>query len=1328
MGRLRTFNRWMSLVSLMVVLLVLFAPNSGERIVGSQNAEVVNEPMVSASVVINSGAGYVDQGATGSGTVGDPYIIQNKVFNAEGGNYSVSIQNVNSYATFRNVTFYGTTLDNLVDPIWGIYRYDIAAVQIINSGNIRFENCTFRNSFSGIYISSSSALIVVHNNTFRTLSYAGVYAIGSLNRVDITYNGMYDIGSFGVNLATRPSGSLTQFNTIYNINGTGIFMKDSTGTSVYNNTLYRIGHSGINIYGINSTTVTFNYVNLAGKGIYAQNIASTNIQNNVILNCMEEGIFVDFVGIMTLSQNSVTYSNTGILVRNANLGGTAVIEYNTANYNQYGIWLTNGLASEVRLNNAKFNALYGIRITYSSSVVVRNNSVEDNYGVGIDDHSNTLASIHSNNILRNQGNGLQTYESVFSSIGVTFQNLIVGSGQNGVVMAGQYCTLQNNIIQNSGTNGVSVYTRDNRIIGNAIVNSSQYGIYSNAFNTSITGTNQITNTGKTGIALYGSNSTVQTTTISQTGEHGMWLESSYSIINTNSIYFANLSGIALGGYQNSLASNTFYDSGITLIEYEDPSNMTTHSIPTSNQINNGMNSVPIYYGINMVGGTISGSYRSVLLVNSNGVTLSGLTLSNGSIGAQIYNSGNIVITSITAANNRINAIRAVRANGLTITSSTISRSRLNNIHIEANNALIDSNTQIHLSGLDGVSTIGDTFTIRNSVVNGSGRNGIQVIGDGATINSTNVTSTGQTGVILQGNSHKINNARIISSGISAIRLEQSKNSEFRTNVIQTTGDIAIILNSVNSTLFRSNVISTSMRNVFVNRCVSISFENNTLNGLGFDFDGNNSKHYGSHIMNVNFLNGKSVQYISNRKTYTIATAPYSQIIVAESNSIDIKSITDLSDTYFSIAVYFSEIVNIEQCNIQRANYAGIVIRNSKDVKVRASQINHNRGAIGAVYIKDSNTSQIVESYFFNNTNAIYMENAQNTLCWKSDFSTNVGTAIQIRNSRSTTITNNTLKNNQIKTILSINSTEEFYTRNYFENFYQAAIEYQNGYGCVAQFNEFKLGYYTSAVSLSATDYCQIIDNTITSFTGGNGVVADSASNLNYIRWNSITSSSGAPMSNGISVLGANNYIMDNIIQQASNGIYIQGSYNYIYKNKIFSCPTGITLSQAPYAMVEQNEIVGSVQYAVQFRDYSHFGLATRNSISLCLRTFIVNYSILVNVSFNRYCNNINSATQRIGVQASELYEEWNSFCLESDGQTSTDNIIDLTDPENRAYKRTSELQWLDDFQAATYKFLYNYGIVLIVASVLGILLATPKGRQVMRDLIRTTTKRRVVGF
>ncbi len=1327
MVRLRKINRWMSLMSLMLVLLVVFAPNSGERLVGSQNVELINEPRISASVTISSAGDYVTQGASGAGTAGDPYVIQNKIYNAEAGLYAVSIQGVSSYAVFRNVTFYGTTLDNLVDPDLGIYRYDIAAVQILNSGNIKFENCTFRNSFSGIYISGSSALIEINNNTFRSLSYAGIYAIGTLSRIDVTNNRMFDIGSYGINMATRPSGSLTQFNTIYNINGTGIILKDSTGTTVYNNTLYRISYAAINVLSINTTVISFNYVNQAGKGIYAQNIHNTNVQNNVILNCIEEGIFIDSVGSITLSQNTVTYSNTGILVRNANLGGTANIHSNTANYNQYGIWLTNGISSNVSINTVKFNTLYGLRVTYSSNVVVQSNTVEDNYGVGIDDHSNTQISIYANNILRNQGNGIQVHESLYSNIGVTYQNLIVESGQNGVLMAGQNSTLQNNLIQNSGTNGVSVVDRYNNIIGNAIVNSLQYGIYSDAFGTSITSTNQITNTGKTGIVLLGSNSTISTTTISQTGEHGMWIESSYSSINNNNIYYANLSGIALGGFQNSLAGNILYNSGITLIEYEDPYNMTTHSIPTSNQINNNVNSIPIYYLTNAVGGSISGSYRSVLMVNCNGVTLNSLTLSNGSIGAQIYNSSNIVINGMTASNNRISAIRAVKSNGLTIIGSTISRSGQNNVYIEANDALIDSNTQIHLSNQDGVFVKGDNFIIRNSVVNGSGGNGIQVIGDAATINSTNITSSSQTGVILNGNSHKMNNARIISSGIHAIVLSQSRNSEFQNNFIQTTGDISVIFDSVNTTLFKGNQITTTMRNIFLNHCISTTFENNELYGLGFDFDGNNSQHFGSHIININNLNNKAVQYITNRRSYSIATAPYSQIIVAESNLITIKRIQDLSNTYFSIGVYFSEFVNIEECRIEYDDFAGIVIRNSNEVKVRLSLINHNRGIIGGIYIKDSNNSEIVENSFFNNTNGLYLSNTQYILCWKSTFSTNVGTAIRIQDSIGNAITNNTFSNNQIKTILSVNNREDYYTRNVFENFNQAAIEFQNGYECFAQYNEFRLGYYTAAVTLIDTDYCQITDNTISAFTGGNGIISDANSNLNYIRWNYISSSSNAPMSNAISVLGSNNYIMDNNIQQASNGIYIQGANNYVYKNKMYTCPSGITLSQAPNAIVEQNEIIGSILYAVQFRDNSNYGLATRNAISLCMRTFLVNYSIYVNVSFNRYCNNINSATQRIGVQATELYEEWNSFCLEGEGSSTGDNIIDLTDPENRAYKRASELQWLDDFQAATYKFLYNYGIVIIVISTLAILLATPKGRQVMRDVFRSTSRRKV-GF
>ena len=1324
MVRLKGINRWVALLSLLVVFSIVFTPFSGETTVATQNDNLSDDPRFSAPLIIDSAAKYDNESSSGNGTSGNPYIIQNKAYNAESGIYALSIQNVNSYATFRNVVFYGTTLDNLVDPQWDIYRYDIAAVQIINSGNIRFENCTFRNSFSGIVINGSSALIKIYNNTFRDLSYAGIYGVGSLAQVDVEYNRMYNIGSYGVNLAARPSGSLMQYNTMYDINGTAIKLKDSTGTNVENNTLYRINYAAIHVYGVNSTNIQLNYINQASKGIYAQNIMDTDIYNNNIINCSGEGIMADFIGISQIHFNTITGSYTGILVRNDNIGGATTIKENTVNYNSYGIWLSTGISSTVELNTVRFNLLYGIRVAYTTTATVNNNSVEDNYGVGIEDHSNNWISIHSNNIFRNKGNGLQIYESLHSEIGTTYQNLIVNTSQNAVVMAGRYCRLQNNIIQNSEKNGVWVLDDHNIISGNSISGSAQNGIYSEAFNTTITGANQITNTGKTGIVLLGANSTIQTATISQTGEHGMWIESISSTINNNNIYVANLSGIAVGGYANSFATNTMYNSGMTLIEYEDATNMTTHTIPTTNQINDGINSVPIYYAKNMNGGTISGSYRSVIMVNCIGVTISWLTVSYGSIGVQIYNSTNILVSGITANNNKINGIRASKTNGLTITGSTIRTSNPENIYAEGNNLLIQTNTQIQLSGWDGIYVKGDNFIIKDSVVNGSGINGIVINGNIATINNTNITTTGQIGIVLRGSFHKLNNDRVNTTGSSALLVEDSKDNEIKSCIIQTTSNTAIVYNRVNSTLFKSNQISTNVLNIFVNHSNSNTFESNTLTGLGFDFDGNDVSHFASHTINFNQLNGKSVQYIKNRKSFSLATAPYAQIIVADSSVVSIKSITSLSNTYSGIAVYYSEYVTIDSCPISYTSYAGIIIRNSQNIKVKATSLAHNRGTIGGIYIRDSSNSEFVENSIFNNTNGIYMENIEAILCWKSDFSTNVGTAIQIRNSSGSSITNNTFKNNQIKTIVSIDCRNDYYTKNIFENFYQAAIEFQSGYGCLVQYNEFKLGYYTSAVRMSSTDYCQITDNQIESFTAGTGIEADEASNLNYIRWNTILSSSSTPMAYGILALGANNYIMENIIQQASSGIFIRGQGNYIYKNQIYSCPTGITLDAAPYAILEQNQIVGSVQFAIQFQNSSDYGLATKNAISLSFRTFIVNYSIYVNVSFNRYCNNINSATLRIGVSSSQLYEEWNSFCLEKEEGTSAGDILDLNDPENKEYKRTSELQWLDDLQASIYKFLYNYGILIILVVSLGILLATPQGRRALGQL----TKRRIVGF
>ena len=102
-----------------------------------------------------------------------------------------------------------------------------------------------------------------------------------------------------------------------------------------------------------------------------------------------------------------------------------------------------------------------------------------------------------------------------------------------------------------------------------------------------------------------------------------------------------------------------------------------------------------------------------------------------------------------------------------------------------------------------------------------------------------------------------------------------------------------------------------------------------------------------------------------------------------------------------------------------------------------------------------------------------------------------------------------------------------------------------------------------------------------------------------------------------------------------------------FTESVVFAPRAIVLNAAPNSIVSENEISSSNIFAIRIQGGSNYTVAIKNQISLSYRTFVVDTSFWVNITYNRYCNNMFSSTERIGVLSTEIYENWNSFCLES---------------------------------------------------------------------------------
>ncbi len=161
----------------------------------------------------------------GSGTLDDPYIIENVIINGQESTSCITIRNSNVYFIIRNCILYNSG--------WSLFNWD-SGIKLINTnnGNILNNNCSYNNGFGILQIGCSnnnfSGNIVNHN------SHHGIYS-WSIDKInifenEINYNqitGIYFWFSYKNNISDN----------IINSNQNGIYLIMSSNNFITSNYL-----------------------------------------------------------------------------------------------------------------------------------------------------------------------------------------------------------------------------------------------------------------------------------------------------------------------------------------------------------------------------------------------------------------------------------------------------------------------------------------------------------------------------------------------------------------------------------------------------------------------------------------------------------------------------------------------------------------------------------------------------------------------------------------------------------------------------------------------------------------------------------------------------------------------------------------------------------------------------------------------------------------------------------------------------------------------------------------------------------------------------------
>lgn len=277
--------------SLILVLLVLsMMPNvlldctSLNVVKNSKNSEkiIANEPH--GPIVINGDANFTStalaEGWTGTGSVQEPYIIENYDFVLGFTPISsVNISHTQSHFIIRNCNFQGP----LATPSYGIFLDNVTNAQIIDNVVTGYSHAVT------IPITSSNIFASGNNCSFN---------------------------SYGIYL--HDSEDSTVINNICNGNFFyGIFLHTCESSSVINNICNEDPMAGIYIYNCSFNTVSGNTCNDSDFGIYLQERGSHVVTSNLCANNSNCGFFFDNCDLNTIANNtSIDNTMYGITLQN----------------------------------------------------------------------------------------------------------------------------------------------------------------------------------------------------------------------------------------------------------------------------------------------------------------------------------------------------------------------------------------------------------------------------------------------------------------------------------------------------------------------------------------------------------------------------------------------------------------------------------------------------------------------------------------------------------------------------------------------------------------------------------------------------------------------------------------------------------------------------------------------------------------------------------------------------------------------------------------------------------------------------------------------------
>lgn len=432
---------------------------------------------------------------SGSGSMIDPYIIENISINGAVNGLCLTIMNSEVYFIVRNCTFY-----NAYDGSngHGIYLYNVTHGTIFNNtcsnnyldgiftwwdcyNNTISENIIKDNDRNGIWLLEDNFTKII-GNEIKNNTMSGIHlqkcvnTTISNNNISRNQNGIYSenyLSEYGFNHTI--SGNTINNNSVY-----GIHLKSNYNTRITRNIIENNTQYGIYLDGCPNNTILYNNLSKNDCGIKLEKNSGTFtcinniVTNNIIENSTVCAIYIN-TNKTTIIGNKISYSLNGAggIFLDTQCNNNNISE-NSINHCQSGIYLWKNNHNNITRNSIENNVDNGIYISQSLYIIVSQNNISTNqYGIRVAGSSQNI-TISKNTLLDSTNHGIIIIQS--NNITIT-ENSVEDNGMNGIDLQNSFnVSVLNNYIAGNSWNGIYMVMSNDIILMNNNITGSTDGI------------------------------------------------------------------------------------------------------------------------------------------------------------------------------------------------------------------------------------------------------------------------------------------------------------------------------------------------------------------------------------------------------------------------------------------------------------------------------------------------------------------------------------------------------------------------------------------------------------------------------------------------------------------------------------------------------------------------------------------------------------------------------------------------------------------------------------------------------------------------------------